>query len=882
MITHYTNRFPWLPFWICLVLLPLCPLWNAAIAEEQIEYFDGSTLIAGAFLPPVSRAELRGEGEASYLGKNESLEATLVAGWERLATEIDVSAHEISINEFNNYYFNILNLHGEIFHVETQYGISYGEYVSKVYPEYSVTDASALAEMKTELEQAVQNALSLLTDNMTNLEKAIILHDFICSNNEYDYTLNLPHTHDAYGALVLKRSVCAGYAISYAYLLHRAGMAADYIIADSMNHAWNAVFLDGEWYHADVTWDDGYDIPDIFSHEYFLKSDVAIKSLDHPVWDYPLYTCTSTRFDDCFWTEDSFALGAIPCFNGRGYAVSKTKNELYAYDLETGQGEKVLELPDVRWNVWGRPKSFWSGKFYQLATFHGLLAISTRDSVLLFDPDNMVVATLPADWPVDTGYCYGLWMSDGNSLYAVIRQSPNGDEYTMESLPWVSVVQVTVEPAAQEYNVLNAGGTESLQLSAKVSPSNASWQVLTWTSDNEEVATVDSQGQASISLAAPGAATIYATSRENISGQCSISVDYPPITISVTSSPEAGGQVSGGGVFEHGAMTALTAFPADDYTFTGWFLNDELVSDEESYQITAYEDIDYIAVFVPKTYAVTTDGCTADKGTASRGETVTVTATLPEDALASDYDYEWTLVPEVEFSIGEGTASFEMPDEAVEVTCVATLKTYEITVDGCTADKALAARGEMVTVTATFPEDEEAEFWDFAWSSVPPVEFTALDELTMSFEMPADAVTVTCALSEKPMENTTTQRVLQLARGWNPIVLSLTPDEPSAERLEKFQPMVWDNRNQIYTRAQEFSAEGLYWIYVLVEKRVVVTGEPFSASMPQGGGWWPYGTFEPEFPLDGYEVWLWEKGVFQCLENPQIVPGKGYFLRKRQ
>ena len=615
---HDLKRFSWRFFWACLMLLSLCPAWNAETSDEQIEYFDGSTLIAGAFLPPVGHNELRGEGEASYLGKNEALEATLVAGWNRLAAEIDVSSYRLSMTDLRNYYINILCNHGEIFYVKTGWNISHnGTYITKVLPQYTVADADALAEMKTELEQAVQNALSLVSDNMSDLEKALVLHDFVCSNCENDQTESLSHIRDAYGALVLKRAVCAGYAIGYAHLLRQVGVPVDYIVSDSMGHAWNAVFINGEWYHVDVTWDDpvinGYNKPERFYHEYFLKSDTAIKSLEHPVWDYPLYTCTSSRFDDFFWMdEDALASGAIPCFNGRGYAVSKKQNELYAYDLETGQGEMVLELPDDRWNDWENSNRYYTGKYYQLATFHGLLAISTRNSVLLCDPDTMTTATLPADLP-NTGYCYGLWLSDGTSLYAVIRQSPNGAEYTMEPLPWVPVTQVTVEPVAQEYDVLNAGGTQSLQLSATVAPANASWQVLTWSSDNEALATVDSQGQASISLAAPGTATIYATSRENISGQCSITVGYPPITIRVAASPEAGGQVSGGGTFDYGTTTTLATIPAADYIFSGWFLNDELVSNDESYTVTAYADTDYIAVFTLKTYAVTTDGCTADK-----------------------------------------------------------------------------------------------------------------------------------------------------------------------------------------------------------------------------------------------------------------------------
>lgn len=69
-------------------------------------------------------------------------------------------------------------------------------------------------------------------------------------------------------------------------------------------------------------------------------------------------------------------------------------------------------------------------------------------------------------------------------------------------------------------------------------------------------------------------------------------------TISVISSPESYGTVSGGGEFKSGQQTTLKASPTSIYyIFDGWFLNGTKVSDELNYTITISEDAIYEAKF---------------------------------------------------------------------------------------------------------------------------------------------------------------------------------------------------------------------------------------------------------------------------------------------
>jgi hypothetical protein len=89
------------------------------------------------------------------------------------------------------------------------------------------------------------------------------------------------------------------------------------------------------------------------------------------------------------------------------------------------------------------------------------------------------------------------------------------------------------------------------------------------------------------------------------------------------------------------------------------------------------EAVSVTCVAILKTYAVTATGATADKTTVPRGEVVTVSAVLPEGTTVSDYDISWSSTPTVQFTAGDGTASFEMPAEAVSVICVLIEKPLE-------------------------------------------------------------------------------------------------------------------------------------------------------------------------------------------------------------
>ncbi len=50
--------------------------------------------------------------------------------------------------------------------------------------------------------------------------------------------------------------MCSGYARLANILLNGIGIRTQSITSSAMNHEWNAVYLNGHYYHMDITWDD--------------------------------------------------------------------------------------------------------------------------------------------------------------------------------------------------------------------------------------------------------------------------------------------------------------------------------------------------------------------------------------------------------------------------------------------------------------------------------------------------------------------------------------------------------------------------------------------------------------------------------------------------
>ena len=163
------------------------------------------------------------------------------------------------------------------------------EEFQKIY-EKNKADIAKYGNSTESLDKEVEKALSCVSGNMSDTEKVIAIHDYLAETVTYDYDHYKNHTipataYTAYGALVLKSCVCCGYAEAMKLLMDKVGIPCVKVTSSKMNHAWNMVQLDGEWYHVDVTWDDPVgNAEGVAERKYLLRNDAEMKRLDHYDW----------------------------------------------------------------------------------------------------------------------------------------------------------------------------------------------------------------------------------------------------------------------------------------------------------------------------------------------------------------------------------------------------------------------------------------------------------------------------------------------------------------------------------------------------------------------------------------------------------------------
>lgn len=109
---------------------------------------------------------------------------------------------------------------------------------------------------------------------------------------------------------------------------------------------------------------------------------------------------------------------------------------------------------------------------------------------------------------------------------ATITATPNNGITGICSItvvePEIPVTEVSISP---QYHTMDAGTAFSLE--ATVTPNNATNKSIVWTSSDNAIATVDANGV--VTAAAAGSATITATSNNEVSGVCNITVIEPDV-----------------------------------------------------------------------------------------------------------------------------------------------------------------------------------------------------------------------------------------------------------------------------------------------------------------------------------------------------------------
>ena len=425
--------------------------------RKVAKFFSGLLSASLAFnfaAPAVSQYIAAAETEIA------SLSEVVRAGFENYETSIDISRFELTAEDFPRIseVVNYVRTIPELFYISVDGNVGVSQVwsdsaqkiiISTINIKYNNTYEEAKPLIDEFNAKADEIISEVITDDMSELQKALKLHDYLVLNTVYDTTGELPDLNkgsSAYDILVCGNGICQGYAQAYNVLLQRAGMDSIMVVSYDMKHAWNLVSVDDEWYHVDVTWDDPVpDSPGLVNHKYFLLSDDEIQKktetrYDHYNWDAKGFTATSTKYDNAFWAD---VRTEIICQGDRWYYMSGS-GAYSTYIESTGEVNTNVSVCEESWPDWNNPAAFYTAKYSSLIISDGVLLFNTPTQIYKMNLDGSDKQGLRYIHPNEVnGYIYGLSIMD-DKLYAVIKQEPL-DEGTLYEVKDVDIHAIKFE-----------------------------------------------------------------------------------------------------------------------------------------------------------------------------------------------------------------------------------------------------------------------------------------------------------------------------------------------------------------------------------------------------------------------------------------------------
>ncbi len=173
------------------------------------------------------------------------------------------------MSELKNAFEAVYNDHPELFWVDTAYSCKYKSdgQCAEIDLQFNYT-ADNLSSEKTTFDQKAKEIIDEAGKLDTDYEKEKYVHDQLISKVEYVDFAKI--NQSAYSALVNGRTVCAGYARAFQYIMQKLGIPCYYCTGYAGEiHAWDITALDDGYYNVDVTWDD----TGSGTYDYFNKSD---------------------------------------------------------------------------------------------------------------------------------------------------------------------------------------------------------------------------------------------------------------------------------------------------------------------------------------------------------------------------------------------------------------------------------------------------------------------------------------------------------------------------------------------------------------------------------------------------------------------------------
>lgn len=297
-------------------------------------------------------------------------------------------------------------------------------------------EGTTFDQRRNRLQTVVDPVVNAAKD-MSSYSKIIYIHDLLSVNGTYDCTYE---RYTGYEMLDGGTAVCQGYAEAFQMYMDLLNVPCVIATSDEQEHAWNMVKLDGNWYHIDVTWDDGLDhsgnglFPETYvkksrRYDYTLLTDAQMQA-DHKSDWLPHYNANSSAFANMprrwscrqVWVADRWyyyddttkALCSCNAYGG---------DQKTLYKPATGTNQQTLDIVTDAWDgvvvflSCNDIMAYWTDTGH-IGKLHTLTSAEKAKSAL---PDDCEMDSVAVDAQGKISYRYVIWKlvssSGGSNTY---------------------------------------------------------------------------------------------------------------------------------------------------------------------------------------------------------------------------------------------------------------------------------------------------------------------------------------------------------------------------------------------------------------------------------------------------------------------------------
>lgn len=512
--------------------------------------------------------KIRKNNDETLKERKEACALALYEGMTNFKESVVVTEYALSKEEFKDVISNLVNSNPELFYIGQAYGVK-SFYLSGNSGTQIVKECmgfyecqSPIRELRTVLgverevtvgytsidKDKIKNDQHILNDikdgilkktiasNMSDVEKAVLLHDYLALHMEYDYEAYLENKvnntnkydesdYDIYGALINGKAVCQGYTLAYKYLMEEAGVE-NVGFASSETHIWNTVTMGDDSYYVDCTWDDpGWDTLGNVKHRYLLKGEKDFKN--HGVIERTDKECNGELYKNAFWNDIN---SGIFCENGKFYYINEDGKLCIRDSIDDGAEIKVKDFSlteDEDWNYVNAAK---------IALGNNYIVYHDKKNVYVYncaDDKKKVLLTPKMD---GDEYIYGLSTDDDVLSYGTRNTDEMKEGLTKQQIytyelpedPFdIPIKDISIEGPDKLYIRMENGQKvyDKASLATHILPENATDQrIRSWKSSDKNVLLIDING--SIKAISTGEVTVTVETMSGNKAEKNISVVY--------------------------------------------------------------------------------------------------------------------------------------------------------------------------------------------------------------------------------------------------------------------------------------------------------------------------------------------------------------------